>query len=291
MNPRPEDGALMACYPADYSPHTSRAPAQQTPTSEAVPQRRPSLSRRILRTVPFARRFLCWLGQQNATVMPEIPALVDDPQLLEVGCAYGYWLQEAHKAGWNVTGIEPSPAAAERAREHGFTIKQDTLTTADLAEESFDAVVAWMVLEHVPNPKQFVERAWEILKANGAICVSIPSGGGFERRLFGRYWLGYDAPRHLQIFTPGGVRAMFHQAGFDEIEIVHQSNLRYWWGSIAAWGADRFPASNWPVRWMEYFRTDLPLWMTIMSLVPEKLLSLMRLSGRITVIAKKQPRD
>ena len=285
INPRPADHVLMDCYPANYAPHLPQPGESDSAENRSeVPTR--SALRRWLRRVPLLRRLLVWLGQQHATVVPDCREETES-RLLEVGCAHGGYLAEATAAGWQVDGIEPDPAAAERARSRGFDIQVGTLTEVGVPSASREAVVAWMVLEHVPDPLAFVQDAYRILTPGGAFCVSVPNGGGLDRHLFGRYWLGYDAPRHLQVFSARRLTALLRDSGFVNVVVIHQSSIRYWWGSIAAWGMDRWEAARWPRRWMQYFIGDLPPWMKWVSLLPEKLLAALRVSGRITVIANK----
>ena len=278
----------MECYPKNYAPHIPRDDSSQAADAEQAVGKRGSFARRLLGRVPLLKPLLIWLGRQHATVVPA-PRREDGARLLEVGCAHGGYLAEAAAAGWDVDGIEPDEAAARRARSRGFDVQVSTLTAAGLPEASRDAVAAWMVLEHVPDPVAMVREVHRILTPEGVFCVSVPNGGGFERRLFGRYWLGYDAPRHLQVFTAGRLRELLQEIGFIEVRVIHQSSIRYWWGSIAAWGMDHRMRSAWPARWMGYFINEPPSWMRWLSLLPEKTLALLHCSGRITVIARKPP--
>jgi SAM-dependent methyltransferase len=285
MNPRPADEALMRCYPSEYAPHLAIAKTED-PSSAGQQSAETPMHRRVLRQVPFLKRILFLLGQQHATIIPALPDR-SQRRLVEVGCAHGGYLADAAAAGWKVDGIEPDSVAAARARERGFEIRTSTLATAALAEQSREAVVAWMVLEHVPDPLPFVREAFRVLTDGGVFCVSVPNAGGFERRIFGRHWLGYDAPRHLQVFSSRRLKTLLADTGFVEIKVVHQSSIRYWWGSIAAWGLDHRSTASWPHRWMDYFIHELPWWMKWVSLVPENILALLHLSGRITVVARK----
>jgi SAM-dependent methyltransferase len=285
INPRPADQVLMDCYPANYAPHLSKPGATDSVGNRSEAPTR-SFLRRWLRRLPLLRRFLVWLGQQHATVIPDCREGIES-RLLEVGCAHGGYLAQATAAGWQVDGIEPDAAAAERAKDRGFNVQLGTLTDAGIPNSSREAVVAWMVLEHVPDPLAFVQDAYRILAPGGVFCVSVPNSSGLERYVFGRYWLGYDAPRHLQVFSARRLTELLHDCGFVDIEVIHQASIRYWWGSVAAWGMDRWPAASWPRRWMRYFIGDPPPWMKWASLLPEKLLAAIRMSGRITVIANK----
>lgn len=288
LNPRPPEDELMRCYPATYAPHRRRAPAGGTLRSgDSSTTGRKSRLRELLARVPFLKRFLRWLGQQYGTVLWSPPREKRRARLLEVGCAHGGYLAEAAAAGWAVDGIEPSEVAAEQARERGFEVRATTLTDAQIESESREAVVAWMVLEHVPDPLEFVREAHRILADGGRLAVSVPNGGGLERRIFGRFWLGYDAPRHLQVFTARRLHRLLTDTGFVQVHTIHQASIRYWWGSVAAWGMERFPQAKWPRRWMACFIGEPPAWVDWLSLIPAKLVSVLRCSGRITVVSVK----
>jgi SAM-dependent methyltransferase len=67
-----------------------------------------------------------------------------------------------------------------------------------------DVVVCTEVLEHVPNPHQVVAELSRLLKAGGALYVSVP----FSAR---EHQIPYDFFRYTQY----GLRHLFEQAGLD----------------------------------------------------------------------------
>ncbi|GAB5403617.1 MAG: class I SAM-dependent methyltransferase [Aureliella sp.] len=299
LNPRPADSSLLDCYPTDYAPHTGEEAVGQTDTSEissddvepcsntqADQAASSSAVRRVLRAIPGLRKLLFWLGQENATYLPDAPQ-PGRSRLLEVGCAHGGFLEQAQASGWVVDGVEPSELAATAARSKGFDVHCGFLADADIQASSRDVVAMWMVLEHVPNPVELVDEVHRILRPGGIFTFSVPNASTWERWVFGRHWLGYDAPRHLQVFSVRRLRRLLVDQGFGEIRVIHQANTRYWWGSVAAWGKERFQSHKWPDRWMHYFTAEPPAWWSVALLLPGKLIEVARCSGRITVIATK----
>lgn len=95
----------------------------------------------------YADQDRLWSGQPNGALLTEISGLRPG-QVLDVGCGEGadaVWLA---KAGWDVTGLEVSGVALERAAGHatdaGVTVRwvHGGLVEASLQPGSFDLVSA-----------------------------------------------------------------------------------------------------------------------------------------------------
>lgn len=137
-------------------------------------------------------------------------------RLLDVGCATGNFLMVARENGWNVLGIEPVQKAAELARDfYGLEVITGTLESAELPSSSFDAITMWDVLEHLPSPKRAFLRSWELLKPGGNLVFSIPNLISFDRYLFEKYWIGWDTPRHFNLFTSETLQELLKISGFE----------------------------------------------------------------------------
>ncbi len=296
LNPRPADESLMACYPADYGPHVdsltkskadgSDGPARQTDAPAPPTAQRGSILRQAAGRIPGLKRTLRWLGNEQSTVLPH-PPHPDQSRLLEIGCAHGGFLERARQEGWIVDGVEPSLEAAKMARSRGIQVHCGLLRDAGIPACSREMVALWMVLEHVPAPRELLKQAHDILSPGGTIAFSVPNAATWERWLWGKHWLGYDAPRHLQMFTERRLAQLLGEIGYAQVRVVHQSNTRYWWGSVAAWGRSRFPNAQWPQRWMKYFIHEPPQWWNYALMIPGKINAVLRMSGRITVVAQK----
>src|ERR1051325_1275306 len=60
-------------------------------------------------------------------------------RLLEIGSFCGFFLDRIRADGWDVTGLEPDPAAADYAEKRfGLKIVRDVLPSRFLPEHSFD---------------------------------------------------------------------------------------------------------------------------------------------------------
>lgn len=148
--------------------------------------------------------------------------------LLDVGCAYGFLLQEALDAGWDAYGLEWSEfAAGNAAPAVRNRIRMASLMESPWPEASMDAVTFWDYLEHSPDPKADLAAAARMLKPGGLLSIIIPDAGSMLARIMGSKWEEYKKPEeHLYFFTAGQLASQARPLGLD---LVH----REWAGKYA----------------------------------------------------------
>jgi 2-polyprenyl-3-methyl-5-hydroxy-6-metoxy-1,4-benzoquinol methylase len=140
--------------------------------------------------------------------------------ILDVGCATGNFLNGMKRRGWTCHGVEPSPQAVKYARERfGLDVLEGLPEQADYPAASFDVITLWDVFEHLPEPGPFLDRSRPWLKKDGWISLTLPNAKAWERALFGKYWAGWDVPRHFNIFTPKTIMRILHEHQFRVSEI------------------------------------------------------------------------
>jgi SAM-dependent methyltransferase len=153
------------------------------------------------------------LRQEFARTVEFIRARRDGGRLLEVGCAYGFFLQEATPY-FDVTGIELAADAAAHARSAGLNVLTgvaDAPTLAGLG--SFDAIVMLDVIEHLPDPLEIVRLLGRHLAPGGIIVITTGDFASLVARLAGRHWRLMTPPQHLWFFTPDSLSRLGHSAG------------------------------------------------------------------------------
>lgn len=139
-------------------------------------------------------------------------------RILDVGCADGAFVKVARDAGWNAAGVEPCARLAEHGRRmRGVVIATSDLAGAAFADESFDAVTLWDVLEHAVAPTALLRECRRVLRRGGLILVGYPDIGSLQARLAGRFWW-FLLSNHLYYFTRGTIAACLHVTGFSGCE-------------------------------------------------------------------------
>ena len=136
---------------------------------------------------------------------------------LDIGCAYGYTLDEARAQGWSVVGVEPSPAAAQRARELDLRVVPDTDAALSEDPEGFDVVAMCQVLSHVRDPVAAVASAARVLKPGGLLFIETWRRDTVLARLAGRHWHVISPPTVVWLETSSSIRALLDGVGLDVV--------------------------------------------------------------------------
>jgi SAM-dependent methyltransferase len=128
--------------------------------------------------------------------------------LLELGCAYGFFLMEAARY-YDVTGIELAKEAVEHARTAGLNVMHGVADEASLARTGpFDAIMLFDVIEHLPKPRDTLALCARHLKPRGIIVITTGDFGSPLARIMGRHWRLMTPPQHLWFFTRQTMRRL-----------------------------------------------------------------------------------
>ncbi|MBI2821322.1 MAG: class I SAM-dependent methyltransferase [Acidobacteria bacterium] len=201
LQPMPSEGDLAAFYPPDY---------WYRERDDSVLSRLEWRYRRWVLSdhVRFVTRFL----RQPAKV-------------LDVGCGAGTFLFLLKERGYQVQGLDLSPAAAlEAEARYSVPVRVGSLRDQwqSLRQWSPEAVTMFHVLEHLTDPAAALRQVGCTLQPGGQLFLQVPSIDSWQARLFQARWYGLDAPRHAVNYTAAGLRQVVARAGF---EITHSKRF------------------------------------------------------------------
>lgn len=135
--------------------------------------------------------------------------------LLEVGCGYGFFLDEAKGFFPGRTGIELSAAAATTAQNTSSTrVHIGSVHSLPPDMKDFDVIVMINVIEHVYEPLALLVRLRERLTAGGIVVLATPDIGSFWYKIMKKRWPSFKIPEHVAFYDRKTLEALTDRAGF-----------------------------------------------------------------------------
>ncbi|MBI3321176.1 MAG: class I SAM-dependent methyltransferase [Candidatus Omnitrophica bacterium] len=139
--------------------------------------------------------------------------------LLDVGCAFGFFLDMARRH-WKVHGIDVAGGATTFAREQlGLPVTCGELLTTPIEDATYDVVTMWDTIEHLRHPAGYVAQISKILKPGGVVALTTGDAGSLMARLQGPAWRLYDPPFHIHYFSRRTLTQLLSRNGLKALEI------------------------------------------------------------------------
>ena len=114
--------------------------------------------------------------------------LKNNTSVLDYGCGSGDFVKYLRSKSIDAYGYEPN----YNFYEHDFLTNQK-----GWKNKKYEVIVLWHVLEHIHNPFDLIQSLKKRLNKKGKVFIAIPNFKSFDSKYYGKYWAGYDTPRHL----------------------------------------------------------------------------------------------
>jgi SAM-dependent methyltransferase len=224
-------------------------------------------------------------GREARWLHARVPAA---SSILEVGPGEGTFLH-AIRGAYRASRIQGFDVTAEAglpqlvAPDVRVTYAK-ALGAAGFGDGEFDLVVMRHVLEHVPDLGGLLREVGRVTRAGATLYVKVPNRSSWAAQLFGRYWYGFDFPRHLRYLSVPDLASMLGRAGFRLIAAGHETDAIDWVGSLRFLCADRLglPVRAGPVIGLAFLGVRI-------LLLPLALLArAAQRSSRVWVLARKE---
>lgn len=108
--------------------------------------------------------------------------------ILDIGCGYCFHTARLARSGLAITSVDFSEEALSHAREtvdkagigERVTLRQADATQLPFEDASFDNVLIWGVLMHIPEVKKALAEAARVLKPGGKLVLSENNASSLE---------------------------------------------------------------------------------------------------------------
>ncbi len=172
----------------------------------------------------YEHSFQSWLNGKKASAFTYVPKNV---KVLDIGCGFGQSLGYHKKRGCDVYGVEADENIIRVAKKFGFNVKVGLFDANNYEKNIFDYVTMDQVIEHFTNPQEVLNGIYSILKPNGYAILATPNSNGWGAWLFGKKWINWHAPYHLQHFSKKSLYMVANKSGF-EIETIKTITSSEW---------------------------------------------------------------
>jgi glycosyltransferase involved in cell wall biosynthesis/SAM-dependent methyltransferase len=149
------------------------------------------------------------------------PRLTSAARCLDIGSGVGTLSRLQEKLGGQWEFLETEPAAAVETKKivSGKVFTQDIFDRR-WQKEGYDIITALDVLEHVPDPRKFLQRITELLKPGGWLLLTTPADEPkfYLWRRLGERCLGITREAHGHVvdgFSDEQLEKLFNEVGLE----------------------------------------------------------------------------
>lgn len=142
-----------------------------------------------------------WWYRERRAILAKDVAEMTPGVALDIGAAGGGNTRVLRDLGWRAVPLEYGADGAQVARERGLAVIRADASRLPLAEGSLDLVVAYDILEHLPDDEGCVAEVARVLRPGGRFLVAVPC----DPRLWSEHDVAVD---HLRRYTRSTLTAV-----------------------------------------------------------------------------------
>ncbi len=163
----------------------------------------------------------------------------------DIGCGAGAFLDFLKGVAKDIVAIEPSEAYRKSMDKKGFATYAYAKDAKTDWKNKVDVITSFDVIEHVDDPRKFMEDAFELLaEGEGRAVIGTPTDMPIMRGLLGEIFEKklLFSTQHIWVFSEKNLRMLAEEAGFKKIEIKYFQ--RYGIGNFLGWLREKEPKSD-----------------------------------------------
>lgn len=145
-------------------------------------------------------------------------SVVPDRSILDIGCYTGAFL-DTFSDSWQKFGVEPSTVAADQARTLGIDIIGSDIDDVELPLSRYGCISSMSVLEHVADPRRFLEKIVSSLGPGGILLLQTGDFNSYFARLMSKSWSYYHIPEHISFFSDKSLPDLLTSLGLEIVKV------------------------------------------------------------------------
>jgi methionine biosynthesis protein MetW len=189
--------------------------------------------------------FSAWLDGGESAAYRWVP---ENVRVLDIGCGFGESLGYFESRGCEAFGVEADENVLRVANKFGFKVHVGIFDGKRYKKDFFDYVTLQQVIEHMANPVAILQQISTVLKPGGKVIISTPNAFGWGAAFFGKRWINWHVPYHLNYFSTASIRLAAEKAGLSLIEsktITNSAWLKFQWAHLLLYPKQGSPSAYW----------------------------------------------
>ncbi|MDY6935817.1 MAG: class I SAM-dependent methyltransferase [Spirochaetota bacterium] len=204
INPRPDEGEIMRYYGNEYFTKRTDRGYNNYFSIE--------MKTEIERIIKLNLKDLAFFEFEEK--------LHSEKNVLDIGCAAGYFLNYLRDRGWRSWGVDLSKDCVNFARGLSLDVMHGNYLEIDF-KNKFHLMTLWATIEHMHHPDLVLEKAQYDLDDNGMLYISTCRIEGISfMKLFKQRWRFYNFPEHLYFFSFQTLKDLLEAKGFQVMKYV-----------------------------------------------------------------------
>lgn len=143
-------------------------------------------------------------------------------RLLDIGCAYGFFLDIAKERFDTAEGIDISEEATRYARkELRLNAVNADFLKYNFDSQKFDVICMWDTVEHMQSPNLYMEKIAALTEKGSLVAITTGNIESLNARIRKRRWRLIHPPTHIHYFSKRTLTKLLGNYGFDVIYNRH----------------------------------------------------------------------
>ena len=145
----------------------------------------------------------------------------ENSKVFEIGCAHGFFLDLLKQQSLEASGIDISKEAVQYAinscdvdAHYGDFLKFKPKFSPDI-------ICLWDAIEHIGNPRKYLEHANDISAPGSYILITTGDIASLNARIRGPKWRMIHPPTHLHYFTKHSMVTLLNDVGYENITFLY----------------------------------------------------------------------
>jgi 2-polyprenyl-3-methyl-5-hydroxy-6-metoxy-1,4-benzoquinol methylase len=168
--------------------------------------------------IPVLKRYIDWIKKYFDRSV----------RVLDLGCGFGYFLRLCDEQSWDTYGVDVSSFAIDMARTNTkarlYLHNIEKLDEPIFAENAFDLITMFDVIEHLTLPNGVLKECERILKHGGKLMITTPNLNAIERVFWKalareKKWHGLSDETHINLYSTFSLRNSVESTGLRILEL------------------------------------------------------------------------